>query len=106
MPEAPSSSAESVASCPNCGITFEQFKKQSLLGCPEDYAVFEKQLEPIVKKSQGGHGEHCGKVPEKSSDETKKNTELIRLRQELELAVQVEDYELAAKVRDRIKQLQ
>ncbi|OHB55339.1 MAG: hypothetical protein A2Y07_07520 [Planctomycetes bacterium GWF2_50_10] len=108
QPQMPAETAPALpsTSCPGCGSTFEQFKKQSLLGCPEDYSVFEKQLEPVIKKSHAGHDTHCGKVPAKAPDEAKKSTELIRLKQELELAVKVEDYELAARIRDRIKQLQ
>ena len=28
--------------CPNCGFTLDQFTKEALLGCPNDYEVFEK----------------------------------------------------------------
>jgi protein arginine kinase activator len=93
-------------SCPNCGITFEQFRQQSLLGCPGDYEFFQKQLDSVIKKSHSGHDTHCGKVPSKAPQEMKEQLELIRLKKELEMAISTEDYELAAKLRDRIKEIQ
>jgi protein arginine kinase activator len=92
-------------SCPHCGMTFEKFRQTSLLGCPYDYEFFDKQLKALIEKSHGGHGEHHGKIPSKTPADDRKHLELLKLRQELEAALQNEDYETAAKMRDRIKQL-
>ena len=93
-------------SCPNCGMTFEKFRQSSLLGCPCDYEVFDKQLKGIIEKSHAGHTEHHGKIPARTPADERKQLELLRLRQELEAALKAEDYEMAAKLRDRIKELQ
>lgn len=108
QPEAKGSDAADAvgAKCPHCGITFEQFRKQSVLGCPEDYKVFEKLLEPIIEKSQASKTSHCGKVPSQVPESSKKHSELLSLRQQLETAVRNEDYENAADLRDRINKLQ
>ncbi len=90
-------------SCPHCGFTLEQYRKEGVLGCPYDYEVFEKALLPLIKKTHDGKTTHCGKVPSKMSEDAKKQIELSNLRQQLETAVQSEDYELAAKLRDKIK---
>ena len=90
-------------SCPQCGFTLEQFRKEAVLGCPYDYEVFEKPLRRLIKKAHNGNSTHCGKVPSKTSTGTKKQIQLITLRQRLDAAVQSEDYELAAKLRDKIK---
>ena len=90
--------------CPNCGFTLAQFRKEGVLGCPHDYEVFEKALLPLIEKAHDGRTAHCGKVPLKTPRDTKKQIELLNLRQQLEAAVQSEDYELAAELRDRIKQ--
>jgi protein arginine kinase activator len=90
-------------SCPHCGFTLEQFRKEPLLGCPYDYEVFEKPLLRLIKKAHNGKTAHCGKIPSKTSVGTKKQIRLIALRQRLEAAVQSEDYELAAELRDKIK---
>ncbi|MBW8038625.1 MAG: DNA helicase UvrBC [Planctomycetes bacterium] len=90
-------------SCSNCGFTLDQFRKEAVLGCPYDYEVFEKPLRRLIKKAQNGKTTHCGKVPSKTSVGTKKQMKLITLKQRLDEALQTEDYELAAKLRDKIK---
>ena len=89
--------------CPHCGFTLEHFTKEAVLGCPYDYEIFEKSLLPLIKRAHDGKATHRGKVPAKTSKDTKKQIELISLRKELESAVQSEDYELAAELRDKIK---
>ena len=92
--------------CPYCGITFEQFRKQAVLGCPYDYEFFEKSLSPLIKNAHHGHGIHCGKIPSKVSTDDKKEIELLNLKHQLEAAVAKENYELAAQLRDKISQMQ
>ena len=93
-------------SCPHCGFTLGQFTKEAVLGCPYDYEVFEKSLLPLIKKAHDGQTVHHGKVPSKMPKDTKKQIKLTALRQQLQIAVQSEDYELAAKLRDKINQLE
>ena len=95
--------SEKELSCPHCGFTLEQFRNEAVMGCPYDYEVFEKALSPLIKKTQDGKTVHCGKVPSKAPKDAKKQIKLLNLRQQLETAVQAEDYELAAKLRDKIK---
>ena len=95
-------SLEQEFSCPHCGFTLDKFRKKSVLGCPQDYEFFEKWLLPLIEKAHDGKTSHCGKVPTKVPAGTKKQIELTNLRQQLEVAVQVEDYELAAELRDKI----
>jgi len=97
---------ESWVSCPHCGFTLDQFRKDAVLGCPYDYEVFEKPLLFLIKKAHDGKTVHCGKVPSKAEAGTKKQIKLLRLRQKLEAAVQSEDYELAAELRDKINRLE
>jgi protein arginine kinase activator len=92
--------------CPSCGMTLRRFQKEVVLGCPYDYEFFEKSLDPIIEKSQGGNMAHCGKVPSKLPRDSKKQIDIVNLKKQLESAVKNEDYETAAKLRDRIKKLQ
>ncbi|MHC4169295.1 MAG: UvrB/UvrC motif-containing protein [Planctomycetota bacterium] len=96
--------AETEIVCPNCGFTLAQFQKEGTLGCPADYEVFEKVLRPLIEKAHDGKTAHVGKVPSSAPLDTKEQMQLLNLRQRLEAAVQSEDYELAAKLRDEIKQ--
>lgn len=89
--------------CPVCGISFLEFRNRGRLGCPHDYVVFSEQLEPLI---EGIHGsiEHLGKTPKKHTGSgTEERLNLIRLRRELEEAIECEDYEKASQLRDRIK---
>ncbi len=92
-------------SCPNCGLTLEQFRKDGVLGCPYDYEVFEKSLTPLIETVHNGKTVHCGKIPSKTPEDTKKQIAQLNLHQRLEAAVQTEDYELAAQLRDKISRL-
>jgi protein arginine kinase activator len=92
--------------CPHCGFTLDQFRKEALLGCPYDYELFEKVLRPLIEKAQDGKLLHCGKVPSRAPRDTRRQTEMLALRQQLDEAIRREDYELAAKLRDKMSQLQ
>ena len=88
--------------CPNCNITFLEFRNSGRLGCPFDYEVFRDELMPLLENI---HGEtrHSGKVPRRAPRNTQQQTTLIQLRNELKRAVAAEDYEVAARLRDQIK---
>lgn len=98
--------AEKKLACPNCGYTLAMFRKEGVLGCPHDYEVFEKLLKPLIEKAHNGKTTHCGKLPSKTPQNTRKELELLNLRQQLQAAVQSEDYEMAAKLRDEISQIE
>jgi protein arginine kinase activator len=100
------SPSQQQVSCPHCEMTMEQFRKEGVLGCPYDYEVFEKSLLPLIERAHDGKTTHCGKLPSRIPKDTKKQTELFSLRQQLEAAVQSEDYELAAKLRDKINKIE
>jgi protein arginine kinase activator len=95
--------SEMKLSCPVCGSTLDQFRKEGLLGCAYDYEVFGKMLSPLIEKAHNGKTTHCGKVPSRTPKDSKKQMKLLNLRQRLETAVHNEDYELAAKLRDEIE---
>lgn len=93
-------------SCPVCGITFFEFRNQGRLGCPHDYVCFEKELDPLLLNIHGDTN-HVGKHPKRSGKKgTDKQTELIRLRREMDEAATREDYERASALRDQIRKLE
>lgn len=91
--------------CPHCGITFKEFRKQGRLGCPRDYVVFEKELLPLLENIHG-ETQHCGKVPKRMPDDSLKQYRLIKLRNDLKVAIAEESYEDAARLRDEIQALE
>ncbi|MHC4125340.1 MAG: UvrB/UvrC motif-containing protein [Planctomycetota bacterium] len=97
---------EKALNCPNCGFTLEEFSKNAVLGCANDYEVFEKSLLPLIRRAHEGKTVHCGKVPSKLPAEDKIQIELLNLRQQLDAAVSAENYELAAELRDKIANME
>ncbi len=96
--------------CPECGMSWREFKDTGLLGCAKDYEVFAAQLQGVIESTQQGATHHTGKPKggraEASSAVALRQTELNRLRKELSRAVQKECYEEAAKLRDQIKAME
>jgi protein arginine kinase activator len=91
--------------CPLCGIKFMEFRNSGRLGCPHDYQVFREELTPLLE-SIHGETRHCGKAPRRLPQNKQTQSELIQLRNRLKQAVTKEDYEEAARLRDRIRQLE
>ena len=91
--------------CPQCGMTFKQFRSHGRLGCPQDYQEFHDELLPLLE-SIHGETQHVGKFPPKVSDSSRRQYELIRMRNELKTAVDDEQYEHAARLRDQIQTLE
>jgi protein arginine kinase activator len=96
--------AAAKAICPTCGISLAEFRASGRFGCPNDYHVFKEAIAPLLEKIQLGT-RHVGSVPSRAGVELQRENELIRLRRELERAVQREEYEEAARLRDRIREL-
>lgn len=92
--------------CEGCGITWAEFRQSGLFGCPNDYVVFEKDLAPLLQRAHEGATHHVGKVPVRKGGTgvpMKRQIDVAKLRKELARAVESEDYERAAKLRDQIR---
>jgi protein arginine kinase activator len=91
--------------CPECGITFLEFRNHGRFGCAHDYDAFKADLLPLLE-SVHGETRHAGKIPKRAPSARTMQAELSHLRQRLQALVSEENYEEAARVRDRIKQLE
>jgi len=91
--------------CPKCGISFAEFRNSGQLGCPHDYTAFEKLLLPLLERAHDGRTEHVGRQPGVAGPARSRRTTLTQLRLDMDRAVEAEEYELAAKLRDQIKAL-
>ncbi len=93
--------------CEHCGITWAEFRQSGLLGCEMDYQLFEKDLTPLLQRAHEGATHHVGKSPGYQGEtgaSMRRQVNLTRLRKELQRAVETEDYERAASLRDQIRQ--
>jgi len=93
--------------CEHCGITWAEFRQSGLFGCEHDYELFERDLTPLLQRAHEGATHHVGKTPARrggTGQVSKRAIDLTRLRKELQRAIEAEDYERAAKMRDQIRQ--
>lgn len=105
-PAAPKTSSKvSSLRCPECGITYSEFKAKARLGCAHDYEIFKTELLRLLEKIHGATT-HAGKAPHTVDAAIRKENELVRLKKDLESVVKNEDFEKAAQLRDRIKSLE
>ena len=92
--------------CPNCGMTFREFRSTGLLGCPNDYQVFEKPLTVLIERAHEQATHHVGKTPGQHCGEPTRPIALAKLKREMRESVEEEDYERAARLRDEINKLE
>lgn len=90
--------------CPTCGFTFYNFRKMGRLGCPKCYVTFEKQLSPLFKKIHGSDV-HIGKIIKTKEVVRDKTTLVSELKLKLTKAIQLEEFEEAARLRDQLRAL-
>ena len=92
--------------CSVCGATFRDIAKSGKVGCAECYNAFQDELLPYLKRVHGSTN-HVGKVPCSAPLAVIQNGETIEeLRNELNRLVREENYEQAAVVRDKIKEME
>ena len=92
--------------CPACGLTLADFKRTGRLGCARCWSTFEVSLRGLLRKLHGGT-QHVGKVylpPDPT--EVDRTARVTSLRRSLQRAVDDEDFERAAALRDQIRRLE
>jgi protein arginine kinase activator len=92
------------APCSGCGLNFSDFAKAGRLGCGECYVTFRSQLNDLLRKVHGNI-QHRGKFPHNTQDVMKPLWEENKLHEELKRAIEREDFERAAQIRDQIRAL-
>ncbi|MBQ8159130.1 MAG: UvrB/UvrC motif-containing protein [Clostridia bacterium] len=88
--------------CPDCGMTLSAFRTGGILGCPKCYTVFRGALDVFMRKHQEDT-HHVGRRPGDSEQKTAWKAERLELTRKMQSAVQQEDYEEAARLRDLIR---
>lgn len=91
--------------CNSCGMTYENFRKTGRLGCSDCYVSFKKYLASLLKKIHGS-SQHLGKSPSRLPKVAKVKSELQELKSRLQYLIETEAFEEAAKLRDKIKELE
>ena len=91
--------------CPVCGFTQTDFKKSGRLGCSSCYDAFSEGLGSLLRAMHKGT-EHVGKLPHRAHRAVEMNDRMRSLTENLQKAVEEENYESAASLRDEIKLLE
>jgi protein arginine kinase activator len=91
--------------CPKCGLSFEDFKRVGRLGCGECYDAFKDGLAPLLRKIHGS-SRHAGNIPKEATNNGKifkKTDSNSDLEEKLKTAINNEEFEEAARLRDLIR---
>jgi protein arginine kinase activator len=91
--------------CPECGMRFVDFSRVGRFGCGHCYSAFRAPLEDLFRKIHGATRHRGRTAPRKVESTQNLVEEEVRLKEELKRAVEREDFELAAELRDRLKAL-
>ncbi|WP_156291789.1 UvrB/UvrC motif-containing protein [Oceanobacillus salinisoli] len=92
--------------CPQCGMTFSQFKEAGKFGCATCYDTFSDRLDPILRRVHAGNTKHSGKIPKRAGDDLQMKRRLQSFKEQLQQLIEKEAFEEAAEVRDKIKALE
>ncbi len=94
------------ATCQNCGMTLMEFRDLGRLGCQRCYDAFEQPLRELLRRLHGSTT-HVGeryRPPGAAGEDHSLESEELRRR--LDRAVASENFELAAQLRDRLRELE
>ena len=92
--------------CSGCGATFADFRETGRLGCAECYRTFEPALRVLLRRYHGSTHHHGRRQLPLAEAGTEAQTDLAAtLKEQLRLAIGTENFELAAEIRDRLKDL-
>jgi protein arginine kinase activator len=95
--------------CETCGAGYNDITRTGMMGCADCYKVFADQIMPTVRRVHG-NTTHCGKnsaAAKKQAAEPKKEetvSELDKLKAELNKAIENQEFERAAELRDKIRE--
>ena len=95
--------------CEICGCSFEDIIKSGCVGCSNCYSKFYAKLQQSLQRIHG-KVKHSGKVPAKTAEpiEIKEKTvdeKIEDLQKEMAKAIETQNFERAAAIRDEIKAL-
>jgi protein arginine kinase activator len=94
---------ETPEACPRCGTKAAEFRKRGKLGCPECFTTFQRDVRNMLSQ-MAGRTHHTGKVPRREAEASAPTgQDRQALETELREAIDREDYETAAVLRDRLR---
>ncbi len=92
--------------CPECGATLQDFRASGRVGCPTCWTAFERPLRDLLRRLQGATrhtGERYADPTAPTDPDEVVARERASLRERLRVAIDMEQFELAAELRDRLR---
>jgi protein arginine kinase activator len=98
--------ARDQARCAFCSATLGDFRATGRLGCAHCYGAFESSLRELLRRVHGSarHTGHRYDAPK--PDDLQRRSTVVELRDRLRKAIETEQFELAADIRDRLRVLE
>jgi protein arginine kinase activator len=93
------------ARCPGCNATLRDFRETGRVGCAQCYEAFDAPLRELLRRLHGST-HHTGmqyQRHEAAVEPAEPGGTDLELREQLRRAVESEQFELAAELRDRLK---
>ncbi len=97
---------QEVIQCDHCSMTYDQFVQIGRFGCAQCYESFKDQLDPIFRRLHSGNTSHEGKIPARVGGALHLKKRVSALRENLVQAIQEEEFERAAEIRDEIRSIE
>ncbi len=91
--------------CPFCGATAREVRRTGRAGCAECYKTFDYLFDPYISRIHGDVS-HTGAIPVSANEEITRRKRIRELRTKLKEAVEKEEYENAATMRDELRSLE
>lgn len=95
---------EKTLRCDVCGFSFDDISRTGMAGCPNCYRIFGEKLRGSLQKIHG-RAVHKGKIPAAASEDTLREHRIGQLRIKLNEAIDEQNFERAAQLRDEIRAL-
>jgi protein arginine kinase activator len=106
LPEQTPTTPRTGESCSRCGGSLQDFRESGRLGCPDCYRSFEVPLRDLLRRLHGSTHHMGERYSDRETAPAPERHQAADLREQLRLAVETENFELAAELRDRLRVLE
>jgi protein arginine kinase activator len=104
--EAEAPAPKTADTCSRCGGSLQDFRESGRLGCPECWRAFETPLRDLLRRLHGSTHHVGERYADQPGAAGEPKVEVADLRERLRVAVESENFELAAELRDRLRVLE
>jgi protein arginine kinase activator len=93
------------ARCSFCQASYKDFRASGRLGCARCYSTFETQLHDLLQRVHGAVRHTGRQYYAPAPDQLQRASTVLELREQLRRAIELEQFEQAARLRDQLKEV-